>query len=54
MSKCKWTPDDDCGYIAECDNGNLERAFCFTDDGPLENKFEFCPYCGRKIDAEPA
>lgn len=25
------------------------RDFQFTEDGPLENNFRFCPYCGVRL-----
>jgi hypothetical protein len=43
--KCKWTYDDDGYYDTSCDN-----AFVFISDGPLENDFKYCPYCGREIE----
>ena len=41
---CQWKADEagswrsDCGY-----------TLAFTVDGPTENQFRFCPYCGGKI-----
>jgi len=26
------------------------ETFCFTDGKPLENGFDFCPYCGERIE----
>lgn len=43
-NKCEWTNgedgpcESDCGY-----------EFIFTDDGPEENGFKFCPKCGCEI-----
>lgn len=48
MPQCEWTPDDDGIYHTAC--GNM---FCFTDDGPVENKMHFCCYCGAGMHAEP-
>lgn len=42
---CQWKEDEANG-IWRSDCGNL---FEFTADGPTENKFLFCPYCGGKI-----
>lgn len=43
---CKWGPTWEGGqYPTGCDN-----VFEFTNDGIKENDFEFCPYCGRKIE----
>jgi hypothetical protein len=39
---CTWKSDDDGNYDTGCKN-----RFVFMDAGPVENGFEFCPYCGR-------
>jgi hypothetical protein len=48
---CKWTfyADRTCDteWRRECDA--LEE-FYFTDGGPAENHFRFCPFCGERID----
>jgi hypothetical protein len=42
---CTWTQDGSLEYYnTECGN-----AFYFTDEGPTEHEFRFCPYCGRKL-----
>jgi len=45
--QCSWVRDDsndgDIWYTL-CD-----RAFVFNADGPFENSFKFCPYCGREL-----
>ena len=42
---CTWTQDSNFYYyISEC--GDVHQ---FTDGGPKENKFRFCPYCGKKL-----
>jgi len=41
---CVWREDEDGSWWSDCDNG-----FIFNDAGPHENKFEFCPYCGKEI-----
>lgn len=47
--KCEWSRDpDDEQYETVCGH-----AFMFNDDGPLENGFKHCPYCGCEIVAEP-
>ena len=48
MSKtnCEWIDDEDGIWQTECGN-----AFCFEVDGPDENKFSFCPYCGKPLEA---
>ena len=42
--KCTWTWSEDGGWNTECG-----EAFCFENDGPAENKFLHCPYCGRRL-----
>lgn len=52
--KCEWTESIDVDEAGtwETDCHNL---FSFTADGPKENDFKFCPYCGRKLVAvEPS
>lgn len=44
---CLWIEDmqvDDVAWQTDC--GNL---FQFTADGPKENAFTFCPYCGGAL-----
>ena len=45
--KCKWTVDEDGIY----DTGCGER-YEFFEDGPKENKVNFCMYCGKIIEVE--
>lgn len=47
MNKCVWTEDDDGAWDTSCDN-----RFEFTADGPEENDFAFCPYCGKNLTPE--
>lgn len=44
--KCEWSTEDyDCeAYITGCG-----EIFQFTSDGPPENNFKFCPYCGGEL-----
>lgn len=42
---CKWEHDQ----IYDMWDTDCEQAFQFISDGPKENKFGFCPYCGRRI-----
>jgi hypothetical protein len=43
---CVWKYDDlDDYYSTACG-----EASCFTDGGPVENSFKFCPYCGQTIE----
>jgi hypothetical protein len=51
MSKtaCQWKQDHDNGsWDTSCDN-----KFEFTNDGPKENEFSFCPYCGGELQIKP-
>ena len=42
---CVWNEGFDYGiYNTQCG-----EAFEFTDGGPKENEFRFCPYCGRRL-----
>ena len=41
---CEWIENDDGVWVTECD-----ELFEFTDGGPKENWFNFCPYCGNKL-----
>ena len=41
---CTWTEDDDGVWSTQCG-----EMFEFTNDGLPENRFEFCPYCGKYI-----
>lgn len=38
---CTWTPDGESDWRTTC-NWHFE----FTDYGPAENGFNFCPHCG--------
>lgn len=44
MDYCKWQEDVEGIWETDCKN-----SFVFSDGGPLENEFGFCPYCGKKI-----
>jgi len=48
MNECYWiednTPNDSIIWQTTCAN-----AFEFSADGPKENSFKFCPYCGGKL-----
>ena len=42
---CTWTQDGSLeNYNTECG-----VAFYFTDEGPTEREFRFCPYCGKTL-----
>lgn len=45
---CQWTFDETHGkYDTQCG-----EAMQFTVDGPTENGFRWCPYCGRLIEVK--
>lgn len=44
--KCAWTLSDEFEPQYETTCGN---AFEFNSDGPSENSFKYCPYCGKLI-----
>ena len=43
--KCEWTQDDEGNWGTSC--GNLHT---FIDDGPIENNYKFCPFCGGRLE----
>lgn len=45
---CTWT-ENDCGFW----DTKCGEAFRFIDGDPAGNKYKYCPYCGRPIDALP-
>ena len=45
-STCLWVPDKDGIWTSECNH-----KFFFDTDGPHENGFKFCPYCGKPLEA---
>ena len=43
IGTCKWTYDDsNDSWDTECD-----EKFWFTTEGPIDNGFKYCPYCGK-------
>ncbi len=44
MSKCEWKPDEDSVYNTGCG-----QRFEFDEGGPKDNRFNYCPYCGKPI-----
>lgn len=46
---CSWSADEDGTWETECD-----ELFQFTTDGPKENGFKFCPYCGARLETNPS
>jgi hypothetical protein len=47
LGTCEWREEDDDGGPWNTDCGQM---FTFTDDGPKENGFKYCCYCGRRLD----
>ena len=48
--KCGWTKDEDGIWTAACHAmSNHGPSFIFEDGGPKENRFVFCPYCGKPL-----
>lgn len=50
MKYCEWAQADDDSDVWETTCGH---AFCFNDDGPIENCLRYCGYCGWPLKAEP-
>lgn len=46
--KCEWIDSHEDGWTTDCGN-----AFVFNDEGPTENGFKFCPYCGKPLEVAP-
>ena len=42
--RCTWIENDDGVWETKCD-----ELFEFNEGGPPENRFEFCPYCGKNL-----
>lgn len=42
---CLWGQDENGIWETGCGH-----AFEFTDSGPTENYFRFCPYCGKPLE----
>ena len=42
---CEWKYNDSEYYF----ESSFEHLHIFMSDGPKENEYEFCPYCGKKI-----
>lgn len=50
VQDCTWSREDDDRGTWRTGCGNL---FAFTDDGPSENRFKHCCYCGGKMALQP-
>ena len=44
--ECRWTEDDETVWATACG-----QMWQFNEGGPVENKCQFCPYCGRRLKA---
>lgn len=44
MNICEWLEDEGGQWWTDCAN-----VFEFTNDGPQENGFAYCPYCGGRL-----
>ena len=44
QAACLWKEDEDGHWFTACDNG-----FTFNEGGPKDNRFGYCPYCGRHV-----
>ena len=45
---CTWYVIDE--LDGEYWSSGCKELFDFNIDGPIENHFKFCPYCGKKIE----
>ncbi len=43
--RCCWWQDEDGVWDTACDNRHE-----FIEDGPKENHYHFCPYCGKPLE----
>ena len=48
LGACVWTEDRETHEVFDTTCGN---RFEFNDQGPDENDFKFCPYCGKRLAA---
>ena len=48
VTVCVWTLDAD-EWSGDSWDTSCGEKFCFNDGSPAENKFNFCPHCGRRI-----
>ena len=50
--KCKWRQES-VGYDEWMYNTSCGELFWFMEEGPLEHRTRYCPFCGKPIDALP-
>jgi hypothetical protein len=48
MEFCEWVEDDSGVWATDCG-----FSFEFNEGGPGDNKFEYCPFCGKNLGANP-
>ena len=48
VAECDWKEDGDGTWWTACGEG-----FQFNGDGPAENGFKACPYCGHELSSHP-
>jgi hypothetical protein len=46
---CEWEEEADGEYWETSCN----EAHCFITDGPKENNYQYCPYCGKILKEKP-
>lgn len=51
-NKCIWNPIENKNYAYNTKCKNTHAFKLFDHDTPKDNKFKFCPYCGKKIYVE--
>lgn len=45
LEACEWKFDEfHCKFDTECKEAN-----CFEAGGPIENNYQFCPFCGKQL-----
>lgn len=55
MARAKRKPNERCDWLHETDHScdywetGCGEAHQFIDGGPQENKYRYCPYCGRAL-----
>lgn len=49
---CKWKadPDGTWGEMWWESCGRGDKGFMFEEGGPIDNRFVYCPFCGRRIE----
>ena len=50
--KCYWRPESGDWVDENCWDTGCDNNFIFNDGGPFANNFEYCPYCGKKLEED--